>query len=210
MPVFPELGLIFVHVPKTAGSSIRAVLRPYRQAQSTSLLRRFSSHLPAAEPLDRVHIRLHDRAAWIRRKIGAEVFDGFLSFTVVRDPYDRAISEYEFLRQRPKHRRHAAAASKTFAEFLKSEPERRSLQISMIADRAGRILVNDIVRFENLAEGVNAIFARVGVTGRIGSERRNTSIRRPREDYLTDEAVSIINCRSRRDFDAFGYAMIGT
>lgn len=210
MPVFPDLGLIFVHVPKTGGGTIRHALSPYRQAQSSSIARRATSFLPVMEPLDKLHIRMHDSAAWMRRKIGPALYDRFLSFAIVRDPYDRAISEYEFLRQRPSHRRHSRAMQWTFTDFVRQKPARSCVQVGMIADPSDRLLVDRLVRFEAMAEGVNAILEQIGVPERIGSGRRNMSVRRPRESYLTDEAVEVINRRSARDFVVLGYPRIGT
>lgn len=208
MPIYPDLKLIFVHIPKTGGGTISTLMRPFEHHSRPSLARRATAHLPFAEAVSRVHIGTHDSAAWIRRKIGGRLWREWHSFTVVRDPYDRAISEFEYLRQTPGHRRHAGALGQSFVEFLAAEPRRRSVQSALLVDTAGHLLVKEIARFETLGEDVNAILERQGVSVSLDTVRRNTSVKKDRDHYLTDEAVAIINRRNADDFRLLGYPML--
>ena len=208
MPIYPDQKLIFVHIPKTGGGTISTLMRPFEPGQPTSPFGRATAHLPVVQNVSQVHLGTHDSAAWIRRKIGKRLWQEWHSFAVVRDPYDRAISEYEYLRQTDTHRRHQRALGQSFVEFLTTEPRRRAVQSALLADRAGNLLVKEIARFETLGRDVNAIFERQGVAIRLDTVRRNTSIKKDRDHYLTDEAVAIINRRNADDFRLLGYPML--
>ena len=206
MPVYPDLKLIFVHVPKTAGSAIQFALADHAQPLPDSLLRRATSHLPFAEPIDKVWLRRHLSARWMKIKLGEQVWTNFHSFSVVRDPYDRAVSSFEFARQRPKLRRHKAALKRSFAEFLRAEPADRMQQAPMLCDRRGALMVQEVLRHESLSADLARICAQWNLTISLPEKPLNATIRVPIEQYLTDEAVQIINTRAARDFDLFGYA----
>lgn len=205
MPVCPDLKLIFVHVPKTAGSAIVCALSDHAQPRPDSQYRRLTSRLPFAEPINKVWLRRHVSARWMKIKLGAKVWDRFHSFSVVRDPYDRAVSSYEFARQRPKLHRHKAAMQRSFAEFLRAEPDGRMLQAPMLTDRSGAVMVQEVLRHETLDADLARICAQWDLTITLPEKPANATTRAPIDAYLTDEAVQIINTRAARDFDLFGY-----
>ena len=87
-------NFIFLHVPKTAGSSLHRVLEPYARTSTRTLWRSFSRRLPVTESPERAHFRIHATAAEIRAELSPAVYDSFLSFAVVRNPFDHAVSHF--------------------------------------------------------------------------------------------------------------------
>jgi hypothetical protein len=86
--IFSErLGLVFIHIPKTAGTSISEAL----YAADTEAVRR----------LPKLSRTKHYLARDVRRAITPEKFDSLFSFAVTRDPFDRFCSIYFFVRGRP-------------------------------------------------------------------------------------------------------------
>ncbi len=71
--IYKRRKIIFIHIPRTGGTSI-----------AKSIFGRRCGHFYASE---------------IAEKLGSEVFNNFVSFTITRNPYDRLISAYEFLKQ---------------------------------------------------------------------------------------------------------------
>ena len=205
MPIYPDLNLIFVHVPKTAGSAIVAALAEHGLPRQPGNWRRLTSHLPFAEPMDKVWLRRHISARWMKVKLGDAVWNRFHSFAVVRDPYDRAVSSFEFARQRPKLRRHKAAMKRSFVEFLRAEPAERMQQAPMLTDRRGALLVQEVLRHESLSADLARMCQAWDLAIALPSQPVNATTRAPIDSYLTDEAVAIINRRAGRDFDHFGY-----
>lgn len=107
MPIYPDLNLVFVHFPKTAGVAIEELLDPYKAPGQKALANRVLAKLPLPRDVNAAYIPGHATALYLRRRMGAALWKSYVSFAVVRNPYDRAISAYEFERQPPRHHRHA-------------------------------------------------------------------------------------------------------
>lgn len=158
---------IFVHVPKTAGTSLTSALEPFGVYPKRTVWRSIMRRLPVVEPLDKVYLRKHETARGVRRKIGAEAFGRFHRFGVVRNPYDHAVSHYEFMKQFriPKTAQKVAAMS--FADYLRYRMKppfwndtffaRLPNQSYFLADDDDSLLVHRLLRFESLADDFDAL-----------------------------------------------------
>ncbi|MCB2135638.1 MAG: sulfotransferase family 2 domain-containing protein [Rhodobacteraceae bacterium] len=208
MPIYPDHQLIFVHVPKTGGGTVTTILKPFETAARHSALRHTIAKLPFPKPPSLLSFGTHDSAASMKLRLGASRWDSWHSFSVVRNPYDRAISEFEYLRQTKDHRRHNRALRQSFLDFLRTEPRHRAVQTYLLTDGSGKLLVKELARFETLADDVNAILQRQGLPAQLDNQRRNTSEKKDRGHYLTDEAVKLINIRNADDFALLGYDKI--
>ncbi len=206
---------IFVHVPKSAGSSVTAVLQPYCLPKNRTLWRRLSSFLPLRENVRKVYFRQHDTAAKIRAKLGPEVFDEFTSFAIVRNPFDHAVSLFEFLKMQTARNSGRVAAGLNFKEFmqLRSKPQRFALeesplkmvdQASRLVDRHGKIIVTDVLHLEKLADEFQVLCAKLGLPP-IGMAVKNASKRLAIEKYYDAAAVALVQSHYARDFALFGY-----
>lgn len=206
MPVYPDLNLLFVHIPKTGGGAITRTLAPWRAPVPRTRLNRLRAHLPFVQRLDKVAIGTHASARWIRRKLGPREYDRYVSFSVVRNPYDRLISEYEYIRQTPAHHRHRFVGDLDFTGFLRWRVRKGLAQTAQITDARGALLVSTLIPFDTLSDGLDALFAAHDVPASAPPNRGiNTSDKKPRETYLTPEAIGIINRHAAPDFDLLGF-----
>lgn len=205
LPYYPDLDLIYIHIPKTAGGAIEAALLPWKAGGQKTPLRRVLARLAVPQDPCAAYIPGHSTALWHKRVLG-KAFDGARRFSVVRDPYDRAISAYEFIRQTSRHHAHRKVAKVDFTQFLRMRP---LSQVPFLTGRDGRILVEHLVRFEDLPEGLDTLFAELGVPARLERAKdRNASAKQPRESYLTPQNVALINRACAADFRLLGYAML--
>jgi hypothetical protein len=85
MVIIDDPPLLFVHIPKTAGTSITEALRP-----------KGDRHHPLCLPRGYPHETVEEFA----RRVGEDVFRSYTSFCVVRQPLERFLSMYDFLRIR--------------------------------------------------------------------------------------------------------------
>ena len=159
---------LFVHIPKTAGTAMHVALMAHADPQPRALLRRLSRHLAVVEAPGLAHFRIHDSAAFIRAKLSPRVWDGFLSFAVVRNPYDHAVSHYEYMKQFRTRRIAEQVRRMGFEAFLdwriRPKLDRRIFltlpsQSWFVVGQDGALLVNRILTFEHLADDAARLFA---------------------------------------------------
>jgi hypothetical protein len=201
---------IFVHIQKTAGQSLKRALAPYCSQPPRTGLRRVLSHLPIPEDPRSVAFRAHTTASWARLKISPRVFDSYCRFTVVRNPFDRAVSNYHFLQQNPAHHNHAhvkALGFDAYLEFLKRRRwSRNPTQVARISDAKGRLLCDPILRFETLETDFGSLCRRLHLTQVSELPKRNASRHEPYREYYQGAATraKLLDLFAA-DFDAFGY-----
>ncbi|TCL09467.1 sulfotransferase family protein [Shimia isoporae] len=210
---------IFVHVPKTAGTAMTSALEPFGVYPPRTLWRSFVRRLPIQESPDSVYLRKHETAAGVRRKLGSDVFDQFHRFAVVRNPYDHAVSHYEFMKQFRIPKIAEKVANMSFSEYLRYRMKppfwndtffaRLPNQSYFLADKDGTLLVHRLLRFETLADDFNAMASDLGMEG-VTLKRENQTIsrtdKRPWQSYFDEESKALAEDLYAQDFDAFGYA----
>jgi hypothetical protein len=202
---------IFVHIQKTGGQSLRSALQRFCDQPPRTGLRRLLSHLPLREDPQRVAFRPHSTASWARLKLSAPLYDSYCAFTVVRNPFDRAVSNYHFLRQHPEHHAHRHVKHLTFDQYLEFLRRRRWLrdptQRSRVVDAQGRLLCDPLLRFERLESDFAALCRRLDLPDGTTLGRQNASRHRPYREYYErratrDAAVDLFAA----DFETFGYS----
>lgn len=210
MLISRRYGFIFIHVPRTAGISISQALATYADKPEKTPLRKIISKLPIRQPAHSLVAPIHSTASWARHRLGRKRYEALLSFAVVRNPYDRTVSQYEFIRQQPRHHRHTLVKDLTFQQYidyLSNKPAARiSRQADMIADANGHIIVNRLLRFETLARDFNNLCVEIGFTQTPALPHQNHAPRAPEVDYLqSDYTKQLIYKLYRDDFTLLGY-----
>lgn len=195
---------IFVHVPKTAGTSVKTALKPYslpRPPRWYSLLRRFG--LP--RDYRRYRFPIHVSLAAIERVVPPEVFRGYFKFAFVRNPWDRLVSSYHNIRERPAHPQHRRVQRlPDFDAYVRYEAARGKLhQQRMLLDASGRLGVDFLGRFENLAADFAQIRARIGLETPLA--HANRSSRSDYRAYYGERLREYVRAQWREDIEAFGY-----
>ncbi len=211
-------GFIFVHVPKTAGTALTSALEPFGTNPRRTLWRSILRRLPVVQSAETVYLRKHETAAGVQRKLGAQVFERYHRFAVVRNPYDHAVSHYEFMKQFRIPKIAAKVAEMSFADYLRYRMKkpfwndtffaRLPNQSHFLVDAAGRLLVHRLMRFERLADDFEEL-ARDLKLGDVHLARENETIsradKRAWQSYYDAESKALAEKLYRRDFDLFGY-----
>ncbi|MEP6565873.1 MAG: sulfotransferase family 2 domain-containing protein [Mesorhizobium sp.] len=204
-----EKNFIFIHIPKTAGSSITRALRPWCLKPKPTQWRRLLSHLPVREAPEKANFNQHDRASWLRHKMPAPLYHSAYKFAVVRNPFDLVVSNYHHLRSRTSRRRHRQAQSWDFKAFLhyleRKNRVARIDQTSWISDRHGHLIVDEVLRFETLAGQFNGLVERLSLPGDLMLPKANANAPFDYRTHYDDEAKSIVRRLYLRDFERFGY-----
>ena len=123
----------FVHIYKTAGTSIKRVVRQYAipswQYGANSILKRVG--VRQFRPGNRGD---HDKASDLIREIGRRDFDRLFSFAFVRNPWDWELSHYRYILKMKAHADHQEVKRiSDFSEYI-------SLALRSAISHAGIIL----------------------------------------------------------------------
>ena len=190
-----EKNVIFVHIPKAAGTSIHK-----------SLFGRLSGfgHSPAHQ-----YIKIYG------------VFDFYSSFrfAFVRNPFDRALSTYNYLRKGGNNSNDKLFFEKYLSEYTSFEDFvlnglNKSVeiqnQIHFRTQRSfiyheNRCLVSFVGRFENIQADYEYVSNILGVDKPLVFTNKSTAEKNYLDNYNNREVVDVITSIYSCDFEQFGY-----
>ena len=232
---------IFTKTIKTAGTSVEGYFEPYcmpegewreshmrPQHVSPAGIVGFRGNLPRWPFRPRWYN--HMPAHRIRTLVGRRIWNDYFKFTVVRNPFDKLVSEYHFVSSWQR--------SPTLYARLRSHftgggfgvlPIRHADDSTLIANfrawiRAGgsmldrdtyvidgRECVDEFIRFENLSAGIAGVCRRVDVPfqpDRIPTYKTGIRHHRiPLRDYYDEETAAIIGRVYAWEIERFGYEL---
>ena len=187
---FRRTGAIFTHIPKAAGISV-----------CTALFGAEVGHHPL----------------WMYRDILGAQFEDYFKFTFVRNPYDRFVSAYHFLRaggmaEHPTDRRFKTRVLERYSsidDFVNHwlTPDNAYGYIHFfpqhffLCDPRGRLLVDFIGRFEHLEEDFRQVARRLGSAVELQHRNRTRVTKRG----LSAASRARIHEVYGRDFELLGY-----
>lgn len=186
---------LFVHIQKTAGSSLRQAL---------------SAALPDLQPF----LGTHDHAAWARPHLAHE-WPSYFKAAFVRNPWDRLVSWWTMIRTQEHYTNRFweyLRQARSFEEFLdrteviEDHDGSKSIrfdQLDYLTDERGELLVDFIGRYENLNADAAALFQRLGVAATLPHINRSDHL--PYSAYYTERTRDLVAERHRRDIDYFRY-----
>jgi hypothetical protein len=196
---------LFIHIFKTAGTSLRAVLEPYTQSPVLRVWMRFRSRV--GYPLPELYPQLsgHARAVEVRDVVPAEMFASYFKFAFVRNPWDWQVSWYHFILQNRDHHEHDAVTRLgSFEDFLQWRIDHPVWkQKDFVTDADGDEIVDFVGRFEN----IEADFARVceATNIRASLPHLNSSRHKDYRTYYRGRACRLLEEYSKDDIEYFSY-----
>jgi hypothetical protein len=199
----------FVHVPKTAGSSVQLALRRHATRPDDHWANRWLARcgIPVNRfaPWPSTKFRPHASAAVLRAWLPPDVFDSLFKFAFVRNPWDLLVSYWHYLQREPGHRRGRIARSlPSFAAYIDYEIRRgRFSQTGMLCDRDGRLLVDFVGHYESLAGDFAFICRRIGIEATL--PRVNVGRRTDYREMYTPALAGRVAEAFAGDIERFGY-----
>lgn len=211
---------LFVHVPKTAGAASQRMLTPYCDMPARTLWRSFKRRLPIRVSPEDSHFRIHETALKLRAQLGQELYSSLHSFAVCRNPYDHAVSHFEYMKQYRSKRIATQFESVTFIDYLQMRarpkmPWERVFvnlpdQSHYVVDRNNKIIVDRMMSFETIHEDLRDLQLHLGLKAEPLPKFNITKARDKRTEKLADyygpQEIDLVQKIYRRDFDVFGYS----
>ena len=214
MLISRKYKFIFIHNPKCAGTSIFELLTPYSNMmcrfQNTKFYYYSSRLFGEKEILS--NFRKHIPARDLKTKVTGNTWNTHYKFGVCRNPYDRVVSTFFYFKNnndsvlRRDYEKYA-----NFREFVRDLPNLKwkDYQHYYLCDAKGNILVDQAIKLENLTSDLNTTLRRLNVST-VQLAHRNKSERKKKfETYFDQESTAIVNKVYRKDFEIFGYEMVG-
>jgi hypothetical protein len=205
-------GVLFLHLPKTAGFSLSSAL----------------AEVPGAVALPvRGMDRLHGAAAHLSARLGPDAFEGRFAFAVVRNPWDWAVSGWKHVTENTRAypgRRPGFGAFLTGAwgRGLRRNPNPMKFATPeifvgyhchltqwehLLGPGGAPVPLAHVARFERLAEDLAPVAERLGRP--LDLPHRNRSARSAYQRYYTPELRDLVARRDAPLIERFGYRFDG-
>lgn len=223
MIISSKKRFIFIHIPKTAGTSITASLIKYgdlkfRMAYYFLITRRVIWIINIIFKLSDkgnkwfVGFHKHDTAVDVQSKLGKSAFGSLFKFAFVREPYSYMSSLYHYIQKSRDHKYYKEANRLNFDDFTLFYINRKpKLQYDYVYDEKGVLMVDFIGKLENINDDLRKICLKLNLDfsdlklQRL-NQSKNTKIKKLAiQKQLTLETF---NHYYEKDFEAFSYNKI--
>lgn len=185
---------IFVHIPKTGGTSVTRSLFGRPTGGHTAIWQ---------------YQLIFDR----------HEFASYFKFAFVRNPWDRVLSAYEDIRRRgdrvkdKEWARRNLAGCDDFSSFVRKRINKKNIygdvhilfipQYEFICLGDSVSLVDFVGRFENLEKDFDFVKTRLGIDCAL--QKRNVGVRRDYREFYNEETLQIVAEAYREDIEMFNY-----
>ncbi|MWD29435.1 Type II secretory pathway, pullulanase PulA [Aquicoccus sp. SCR17] len=213
MIVSPGRRYIFVHIPKTGGTAMaqaleaRAMKDDILVGDTPKALRR-KRRLQGGETAGRLW--KHSTLAEAEGLYARHELEGYFIFTLVRNPWDRMVSYYHWLRvQAFAHPAVGLAQRLGFAEFVAHPETQAAIRATpasrYMRDGAGEERASCYLRLEHLAADMAPLEAHLGFRPEMG--RANASLREADYRVYYDAGTAeLVGELCAEDVARFGYS----
>ena len=199
MPISDKHKLVFIHIPKNAGTSIEKSF----------------------------HMRATGHKTWdTYQKQYLEEWSRYTSFCVVRNPFDRLVSNYEYARREEsywhsttnpeqatygKHPDYEFLKDRSFSECVSALPHLIrnghpgwKPQHIWVCD-GDHVHVNEVLQFESLSEDITRFCHHHDVSPIALQHLNATGNQVAYQEYYNEDLIEVVSSIYRMDLDLFGY-----
>lgn len=197
---------IFLRMRKVASTSMKTVLLPLCIPKPTGRFAHFKSRAWLEWDYHKYVCRAHDDIRAAQRRMPAEKFNQYFKFAFVRNPWERLVSEYEYLLERPTHGRHARVKKLgSFKQFIHMQiPRSDAYQINMLCNRKGDLLTDFVGKLEHLQSDWQTVCERIGIPCQ-PLPHKNTTKHRRFQDYYDNQSRQLVARHWCREIKLFEY-----
>lgn len=213
--------IIFIHIPKTAGTSIRKIAeKEYNIQQIRSY---YAGYQDAFNKLKGTPQHKLKAVKWVQGHFQFGLHEAMAQpvkyITMLRHPADRVISFYYFLRENPRHPLYQKAKLLNLKDFILSED--KAIQDGICNLQTILISGDGTPSVEKARKNIDEHFIMVGLTERFNESlflirkklgwkvpyisRHNVTRSRPKMDQISEEVKKLIEQKNEYDFQLYEY-----
>jgi len=212
--ILHEHKLIFIHIPKNAGSSIESFfgVKPFDWKTPnynvlTGWCPKRCIHLQHATPKQLLETGL----------ISEDIWESYYKFAIVRNSWERSLSDYVWMLK-------STGVSGSFKEYLNragkfkqylsdnTAPGNRADHLMPQVEfthRGQKPILDKIIRFENLNEGFQNVCEQIGINSAVLPHKKKGVISLKHYSYFYNkELKSLVSNIYHDDIQAFNFAYI--
>jgi hypothetical protein len=219
MPISYDHKILFIHVPKCAGTSVEGILncKDEDKFYTESLTSRTLASLPINSFTGREYRicasknKQHYTYRELIKILPKNIIEDFEKIAIVRNPYDRLVSEYYYSAYSIKSHKNFEAFVKT---ALKLDLYTRNWLYDGHLETQTSYLINEQKNFNSINkifkfEEINTCFDYLNkIIGKVCRPHlRAASNRKPYSEYYTSELKEIVYNFYKDDFTNFNYSV---
>lgn len=216
MPISHQHKVIFVHIPRTAGSSIENVLGICGDDNQGTLTP------PRPDMLyGLVGNKVMQHYTWkqIRDRVGGDIYDQYFKFAFVRNPFDRVVSQYHVRKRLFRNfkisfkdfvfKKVAKRNQFSLMNIFKSRGEKAledqfENQWEFIFDPREKLMVDYVGRYETLKADYAAIGTKLNLVAPL--PEMNQSAHENYQKYFDHETRDLVERLYKKDLELFNYS----
>lgn len=220
--------VIFLHIPKAAGTTLREIFR--RQYRASEFVYYYRSpdddDMQQLQAIDQLSADEKRRFKALSGHMPFGISEKFpqncVYFTMLREPVSRVISQYYFIRNNPKNRSYSEVSALSLEEFVTQTGRGSNFQTRLIAGEKGEDLINGDDLLERARHNLDTHFITPGTTERFDESllilqrllkwrfpyyvRRMTNKNRPARSEISAETRALIEAHNQLDLALYAYA----
>jgi hypothetical protein len=192
---------IYIHIPKTGGSSIERSLINIHYPEITKPVAKWPSKLKTDFVVGKA-----SNQHWPLNRF--DHYQDYTRFCTARNPFSRLVSEYSYIK-RGYNTSRAAQPGLSFTSFVKQDlietlahPYHSLPQTAFITTATKHI--DFIIKFENIQQDFDTVCDKIGIA-RQQLPHLNKTDHKHYTEYYDDETREIVAQKYARDIEYFGY-----
>ncbi|MGK7962050.1 sulfotransferase family 2 domain-containing protein [Crocosphaera sp.] len=207
---------IFIHIPKTGGTSIEKMIWPEKEDKTEANL--WKGFIDGYHNKYQTGGLQHLLASQVKQEVGDDIFNQYFKFTIVRNPWDKVISQYSYMKKRKDLRNFIGMEKddclKTYLSLItKKNHVQWEHQHKFVLDESQNIIVDYIGKFEEFNKDVYTILDKINIRTKILGIRvlkilhtNRSQERLPYSEYYDSESREMVANIYRKDIELFDYS----
>lgn len=196
---------VFVHIRKAAGTSVRQLLERVSLPKNNSLWYKLLSRNGLPVDYHNYSFRKHANLVEAERSMPVDRFKRYFKFAIVRNPWDRLVSEFEYIKTQPSHSRHRKLSQMSFNEYISYQAKRPAAhQVNALMLKDGSLGCDYVGKLESLDASLAIISERIKLSI-TALPHINKINRKDYREYYDQASRDLVARLWQKDIAAFDY-----